>query len=271
MEPLNPDEIIWRYLGLANFVHLISSQSLFFSRADRLEDPFEGTINFTSYKAFVDDIEKTPLKEKPVERVSLLYRGEWVVLSVNPKDIRRHMYDVLSWFRSCTYVNCWHRNTNESDAMWKLYSKNLSESVVIRTTVNKLQDAVPAKVSLSPVKYVDYQSEYRFPDFVSAPFTTKRISFSHEREARLIFLEPPFGAEIDGHKSFDMNKINTEAGELISLNISLDKVIDEIRLSPLSQPWMKEVITNLLEKFNVNIPVKPSEIQIEPFILSDDV
>jgi hypothetical protein len=38
------DTVIWRYLDFTKFVEMVSSKSLFFSRADKFQDPFEGSL-----------------------------------------------------------------------------------------------------------------------------------------------------------------------------------------------------------------------------------
>lgn len=43
---------IWRYLDLAKFIGLIQSNSLFLSKADMFDDPFEGTINKSTHESF---------------------------------------------------------------------------------------------------------------------------------------------------------------------------------------------------------------------------
>ena len=44
-EPEDRQSIIWRYLDLAKYMHLLETASLHFTRADRLGDPFEGSYS----------------------------------------------------------------------------------------------------------------------------------------------------------------------------------------------------------------------------------
>ena len=38
--------------------------------------------------------------------------------------------------RNTTYISCWNRNNYESEAMWKLYSKDVTtNAIAIQTTV----------------------------------------------------------------------------------------------------------------------------------------
>ena len=43
-DPLPDDAVLWRYMDFTKFVSLLEKSSLFFARADKLEDPFEGYL-----------------------------------------------------------------------------------------------------------------------------------------------------------------------------------------------------------------------------------
>jgi len=42
-KPKNENATIWRYMDFTKFVSLLDRRELFFSRTDRLGDPFEGS------------------------------------------------------------------------------------------------------------------------------------------------------------------------------------------------------------------------------------
>lgn len=42
------------------------------------------------------------------------------------------------YIRFNKYINCWHMNGSESDAMWKLYGNSTGETVAIKTNVGRL-------------------------------------------------------------------------------------------------------------------------------------
>ena len=42
-QPKNEDSKVWRYMDFSKLVSLIDSESLYFTRADKFEDPFEGS------------------------------------------------------------------------------------------------------------------------------------------------------------------------------------------------------------------------------------
>jgi hypothetical protein len=49
-----PEAKIWRFMSLAELVSLLSKQALFFTRVDKPDDPFEGSLP----KAVVAQLEK---------------------------------------------------------------------------------------------------------------------------------------------------------------------------------------------------------------------
>ena len=43
--PPAPDELLWRYVDLSKYLSVLSGRALWFSRADLLGDPFEGSMS----------------------------------------------------------------------------------------------------------------------------------------------------------------------------------------------------------------------------------
>ena len=55
------DAVLWRYMDFTKFVSLLDKRALFFVRADKLGDPFEGTItkvNVTARAAFYQTLSR---------------------------------------------------------------------------------------------------------------------------------------------------------------------------------------------------------------------
>ncbi|WP_378006783.1 hypothetical protein [Aeromonas jandaei] len=259
---------IWRYLDLAKFICLIQSNSLFLSRADMFDDPFEGTINKPTHESFINEIESN-LQGKSVKASYLKLKGQWVVFSENhDTDLGRSLFSTLKWLKTYTYVNCWHQSEHESEAMWKLYSKNITESLVVKTSVSKLEDALPKSLKLEPVAYRNYDSNYVMDNYFLSPFKTKRLAFSHEKEVRIIIQEPPLKDFDSEYKQFDIDLVNNELGKVVQLHGGVQQVIEEIRLSPLASSWFESLIRDLLVKYQIDIPVNRSEISVKPFELT---
>ena len=59
--------------------------------------------------------------------------------------------------RESVFINCWHRNRDDSAAMWALYGKSAC-AVALTTTVGQLADTVAAiaehRISIARVEYV---------------------------------------------------------------------------------------------------------------------
>lgn len=158
-QPSNMNVKIWRYMDLSKFLNLIVYRSLFFCRADKFEDPYEGRL---------------------------------------PKlDIEQCAAKVVEDFENSIknfYINCWHMNETESAAMWKLYSTS-SDAIAIETDYKTLRKILHKKVALTTVKYEDYTNfslikksfelNGKFNGFDIV--TYKRSSFEHEREIRAIY------------------------------------------------------------------------------------
>ena len=84
---------IWRYMDLTQFVSMLEERGLLFTRADLLDDKFEGTMS----------------------------RPLWDFLERRSADPEQHA-GLLRLTKGWTFVNCWHMNESESLAMWKLYA-----------------------------------------------------------------------------------------------------------------------------------------------------
>ena len=98
--PLDNSIKIWRFMDFTKFVSLITKNALFFSRADKLGDPFEGSWPRNS-------IEKRP---------EILGTG---VDKVVAKEISNNYGQYSKKLITHAAINCWHANKYESAAMWK--------------------------------------------------------------------------------------------------------------------------------------------------------
>ena len=100
----SPDEEahLWRYMDFTKFVSLIAREELFFSRADKLGDPFEGSLPKGNIKGRADLLKLgIPQMQSIVDREPAIHQ-----------EITRTVM-----------INCWHRSDIESDAMWRLYAR----------------------------------------------------------------------------------------------------------------------------------------------------
>lgn len=88
-----------------------------------------------------------------------------------------------------TFVNCWHQGQFESEAMWRLYCG--TRGVVIQTTYAKLKESIQKwknpSLGIGLVTYRDYEAEDILSLNLYVPVMSKRLAFSHEQEARIVW------------------------------------------------------------------------------------
>src|SRR5260221_4443518 len=170
--PENPDVPLWRYMDLAKYISMLLTGALYFVRADRLSDPFEGSMS------------RRNLELRPE-----LYKGMGI-----PEEIWKKLSDFLPTARTWAFINSWHANEHESAAMWRLYSQT-TEAIAIQTTFRKLSHVLPDKVYVGTVEYIDYEKHWMPEGNVFFPFLHKRLSFEHEREVRAVIMSLPTNPE----------------------------------------------------------------------------
>lgn len=238
----NDGQCLWRYMDFSKFVDLISNGKLFFSRSDKLGDPFEGT--YTALHLNVADLDSNPATEEMTS--SLQSRHMEIAAS---SDNRKFMY-----------VHCWHGNDGESAAMWPLYNLG-NEGVAIRTTFGSLKDSLALAVERiysGAINYLDFRTERIEETKGFIVFMTKRKSFEHEKEIRLILWsiddvihaigdqahEPPPGKQIE---------------------VDLDILIEKLYVSPTSQHWFEELVRKSCAKYALKKEVVRSDLASSPF------
>ena len=130
------EDTLWRYLSFEKFANLLSKKSLYFARTDTFEDPYEGSV-------------PPPLRE--------IYKQETDRLgSAGGQAVRELWENWRKWVMCC----CWHRNQQESMAMWGRYDLHNS-GIVIKTTMQRLKNSFTDKrdvdVYIGEVRYIDHQ------------------------------------------------------------------------------------------------------------------
>jgi len=260
------DKVIWRYLDLSKFISMVKDNSLFLNRSDCVEDPFEGSVNRATYLNQIKLFNEA-LSDKKIKKIYLGIKKEWVLMGEDPKcgDIPGIVSDYSNWIKKFTYINCWHKNEHESEAMWRLYTKNIAESIVVKSTVHQLISSIPDNMDVAEIKYIDYESDYVMEDYMTSPFRTKRNSFSHEKEIRVIYQDPPLKKYDEKFRKFDRSYVQEEFGKPIKLKNGVTGLINEVRLSPFAPEWFKSIIFDILEKYDINLKVRNSEILLNPY------
>jgi hypothetical protein len=223
-----PEDInvkVWRYMDFTKFVYLLEKESLFFTRADKFNDPFEGILNDFTTKQFRE-----------------YYFNELKFGEDSFEDILFYFEKSRQW----TKINCWHMNNFESDAMWKLYLKSY-EGIAIQSTFDRLCTAfnkTEEPILIGTVQYEDYNSYVIPVGNVYHKYLTKRKSFEHEKEIRAIIDYMPFK---DGKIDFSEP---LQVGE--DIPVDLEVLIEKVYVSPDSPKWIYDLVVSVLKKYGLD-------------------
>lgn len=256
-------------MDLSQFMSLLERRSLYFTRADRFEDPFEGKYprgNYEDRKSLVEE-----------------YREWWESIAaihpeLNPEEeVVEEVVEplksgpLLDDFNSdrMFFLNCWHMNEYESAAMWDNYLKS-DEGIAIQSRFDRLKSALQDHnytIHIGKVQYLDYEEETIPEDNALWQYLCKRKSFQHERELRMLFDRLPHTGEVEYDEDVQApaKRIDwSEQPKGIHISVDLDKLIDAVYVAPTSPSWITDLIRNILGTYNVECIVNQSELFDEP-------
>lgn len=240
LAPKNPDIPIWRYMDFTKFVSMLVQRGLFFSRLDKLGDPFEGSLSKLNVR---DDLITVPndLQGKPKEAENYINSF---------KQIRQ----TIKKFRTWVFASTWHMGEHESAAMWKLYART-EEAICVRSTFAKLERLLPDDVFVGRVIYVDYEKHVIPFGNILWPYVHKRKSFEHEQELRALI--PDF------KNAFSSPPIEPTASGVWRI-VDLSALIDRVYIAPTAPEWFMNTVHATIKQFGYNIPVIRSALDDSP-------
>lgn len=254
LQPKDISAAIWRYMDVSKFLMLFLNEELFVPRMEFLGDSFEGSLSPKSFNNLLSELHK---QTKDI----LTQNVETGVKTSDAKELDLVRTTAESFLgnakvhQKTSYVSCWHMNEYESAAMWKQYSSS-NDAIAIRSTYQKLANLFDDRAVIGLVKYIDYNTEGWPPFNVLDPLYHKRMSFSHEREVRVVQFHR---GTSDG--PIDLNAL--PAG--IKKPFSFNDFIDFVYVSPTSSSWLAESMEKLLQLKSVNVPIQRSELSNSPF------
>ncbi len=227
VQPGNLETPVWRYMSFTKFVSLLDTKKLYFARADRLDDPFEGSLAGLTF---------------PPGRVLMRSTAEEAKLA---EEQARARQEERTRLRKRICVSCWHMNAYESALMWSSYTRN-NEGIAIRTTYQSLcasfTDA--RNVHVGAVAYIDHSSSSG-PDYTSddfQPFMHKRRSYEGEHEVRAVVMaddDVDFGLYVD---------------------VDMSQIIEEVYVAPTSPGWLLELVESMLHLYGYKKSVIKSSL-----------
>ena len=256
------ESILWRYMNFEQFVSILATGSLFFTRVDKFDDPFEGF--------------KPPLMTYIYELT--INRAE----DTEKAGLESAVKAMENW-RKYVMCNCWHQNQEESMAMWEKYQMRNS-GIAIKTTMKNLKKSLSDEldVFIGQIRYSSpetYETKYTF-DYVSAnlsdekpiyfPYFYKRKAFEYEHEVRLIIDARPL---VDDYFNKHVGDISIETllqigfpdirETGIPLTIDVETLIGEtgeIIISPYTEDWVTEAVRSVVRQYGFDFKVNRSTL-----------
>ena len=219
-------------MSFTKFVSLLDRSALFFTRADKLGDPFEG-----SYSPI--NVALRPALYSAVDQISSAM--------ATLKDFRRFFL-----------LNCWHQNEHESEAMWRLYSGE-HEGIAVKCTFESLKQSLTCQESIfiGKVLYVDYKSTFIPERNIISPYFYKRKSFQHENEVRAICIKWP--------TSESTLQRPPEIGDVgLYFEADLSCLIEEVVVAPYAEDWFFELVRAVATRYQLDAPVSRSSLAESP-------
>lgn len=242
VKDLTNEDKLWRYMDLAKFVSMLKNSAIYFASPSSFEDLYEGAHGELKNKKAWDDFYLS--FARATIRTAPDNCWHYVQEETVEEDARRLIKQISTRKGDLNFINCWHQNDYESEAMWKLYSKNVANAIAIQTTFEKLKKQIGEKASIGKVKYIDYSK--RFVG-INEAYWHKRKAFEFENEVRAIVHRS--GRRKDG----------------IEIEIDLNELICNVYISPYAPSWFYELVKDIISKYEYDFDVKYSNLNEIPF------
>lgn len=249
-EPTNHNTAIWRYISLPKMLDMLQTQTLFFTRADKLRefDKFEGQY-FTQYsKDLYDAIITGQITLPPIAK-----GVTWQQMA--EMDLKSNEYNEQHFIKR-NFINCWHIATHENIAMWKMYSDIFG--VCIQSTYNRLCDSIvddywshynlKKRVYIGTVKYIDRRTDIIPKGNMFWPYLHKSIGYAFEKELRCVIWDT-------------LNWGTDAAHEYFRTKIDSRILVESIFLHPAAPTWYYENLVTLCAQHGIDKSrIKPSNL-----------
>jgi hypothetical protein len=221
-------------MDLPKFMDLIEHKSLFFTRADKFEDNYEGAF--------------TPSLKSQIEG------------SFRINKSKSNFDEFKTKLRERVYISCWHKGVHDSMAMWKIYGEPTS-GVAITTWIKRLEDLlidhIYSSISETYIYDVQYINYWQNPTLGIKPysriFSHKLKAYSYEKEIRDV---------IDTFQNTYNSDPPEKFGLLVPVNI--EKLLRSIVIAPNAPNWFVELIIDITERYGLKTPVRRSKLSYAP-------
>jgi hypothetical protein len=233
--------ILWRYQDLPRYIDLLLKRQLFFARADRFEDPFEGKYTAQAKEEMVkEQVEEMGNGHADKEDIE---KAKQQVEKLTKEHIAR---------RTFVTINSWHWNDVENYAMWKIYAKG-TYGLAVQTTYERLKRCFNVAKQPVFIGKVDYDDCYiSLLNNSLKPFLYKRKMYAYENEVRCCYVIPE-----------DDNAFNWQAQDMndgVFVDVDLETLIERIYISPYSPKWISDIVAGINDKFNIKKEIVHSTV-----------
>jgi len=222
-------------MDIAKFLRLLEMQSLWFSRADCLEDPREAGMTDSERERF---------------------------------DVASRPAELLA--RTTNFLCCWRAGNDESMAMWDIYGKG-GATVAIKSTIGRLKEVVATlsrPVFIAEVRYVDWQQTP--PAYNMLVWCVRKaLSYRHESEVRMVIWAQDIVEKIFDKWDASQNEappkssfaeVRTTVPLGLDIPVDLDKLITEVAVGPREPSWIGVLVQDILQRYRVQKPVVISDL-----------
>ena len=224
--------MLWRYLDITKYIAALDQKALFFCRADRFEDVYEGTELFLF-----------PDGRSVNARLGIPAGGPTTFAS---RAISTGSAKLRQFF-----VSSWHAQAHESAAMWKTYVQ-AGQGAAIVTRAERLLPILDAhradNVWLGHVKYVEYGQYSAEIAGLPRSLYYKMKSFDADHEVRAVLHRPAVNPGAEG----------------IDVPADPSQLIEHVVLAPGTRPWVAHLIERVTRRYRYTFPVVPSRIHYRP-------
>jgi hypothetical protein len=239
-KPLNKNQKIWKYMSFTKFASLLDKKALFFCRADKLGDPFEGSFSRAN-------ISLRPIVYKDTVKTDALK----IFSAISKQQIRFFI------------LNCWSMSDCESAALWKIYT-NDNEGIALQSTFTRLTQSFNSeaidKVYIGKVKYIDYEKDWLPEGNLFYPLIHKRKSFQHENELRAVIVKYP--ETENGQMNIMTGKDVFDVGDYVDVN--LQTLVENVYVSPTAPEWFTNLVRSIMEKYGLEKTPRKSDLDNDP-------
>ncbi|MBT9539401.1 hypothetical protein [Thiobacillus sp.] len=220
--------VLRRYMDLAKYIDLLRTESLYFRRADKFSDRFEGAL--------------TPVIRRSIDEA---HRDGHT--NENSETFYRRA-------RVGSLVSCWSIGARDNMALWKLYG-GAATSIAVTTMIERLLTVASTWPDLTYISKVRYINHFANPDMVIGHYTDplefKHEAYSYERELRIL---------ISRHRG-DWER----TPESIHLPIAdLNSFVRSVVVGPEAPDWFYNLIVDITKRYGVNSPVRRSTLTNVP-------